>query len=230
MTMRFSQRVGAKPPFRSGLNEATQELRTRAWNLFYPIVIPDGEGSDWGTYRANAKVIWNHLHWTTDKIPHYASDGREKLKDYWFSSDWASFFDLFERCVQILADEQRRLYREPAKLYETVNSVLEQQGCAYRFISEVLAPITNPLAMAEVKTASQCAIESVSTHIIEALRQLPPNPEASPRNSVKESISAVEAALKHLTGQPAARVDSPRTGSVLRVHEWARRHPTRSCR
>jgi hypothetical protein len=85
-----------------------------------------------------------------------------------------------------------------------LNDLLEQQGCAYRFIDEQLAPLTNATEMAEVASAADSAIPSVGRHIRDALGLLPPAKNASPRNSIKESISAVEAALKHLTGKPSA--------------------------
>src|SRR5271168_3573168 len=40
MTTRFSQRVGGKPPFISGLNEASNRLRNAAWNLPHAILLP----------------------------------------------------------------------------------------------------------------------------------------------------------------------------------------------
>jgi hypothetical protein len=201
---RFSQRVGAKPPFSSGLNEASPNLRTAAWNMLHDLLMPLGTGQDWARYQASAKAIWNHVHWTIDKIPHYASDGRREFKEYWFKCDWSDFFDVFELGVYLLAREQRERHRDPERVFVMANNLLEQQGCAYRFISEQLAPITNKLEMAEVKLATECAIEAASTHFLEALNQLPPNPKASTRNSVKESMLAVEATLKHLSDSPSA--------------------------
>jgi hypothetical protein len=202
---RFSQRVGGRPPFTSGLNEASEKLRAAAWNLLHPILLPVDSGSgQYARYQANAATIWNHLHWTTDQISAYATEGRTTLKGQWFQCDWLAFFDLFEFCVQLVARSERNRHGDPEAWFLLVNQLLEQQGCAYRFISQELAPITNPLEMRAVELAAECAIGSVSTHITEALKQLPPSPNASPRNSVKESISAVEATLKHLTGKQSA--------------------------
>jgi hypothetical protein len=95
-------------------------------------------------------------------------------------------------------DERRTLW------YSDMNELLAEQGCAYRFISEQLAPLTNALEMAEVTLTAESAIGPVADHIRAALALLPPNPDHSARNSIKESISAVEAALKHLTGDATA--------------------------
>ena len=113
----------------------------------------------------------------------------------------ALFFDLVESEYQFLA---RGLSPGQQDAWFRQNNILETQGCAYRFIGKELAPITNPVEFEAVVGAADSAIAPVGDHIRAALSLLPPNPDYSPRNSVKESISAVEAALKHLTGQPAA--------------------------
>lgn len=197
---RFSERVGGQPPFSSGLSEASDKLRTATWNLLHPILLPI-ELRQLSNYQEAATAIWGHLHWATDEVPHNGYDGRRTLKGQWFRCDWLAFFDVFEFCVHLVA----RLHESKRhSWFILVNQLLEQQGCAYRFISEELAPITNPLEMAEVEAAAECAIGAVATHIRSALEQLPPNPKTSARNSIKESISAVEATFKELTDSPSA--------------------------
>jgi hypothetical protein len=147
--------------------------------------------------------LWNHLHWTVDTLPHNSWDGRDKIKSYWMSVAWDDFFDIFEFAVDLLAPESA-YRRNRDEWFAKVNELLQDQGCAYRFIAEELAPVTNALEVEAVATAADCAIRPVGQHIRDALALLPPSKDSSPRNSVKESISAVEGALKHLTGKPAA--------------------------
>jgi hypothetical protein len=112
---------------------------------------------------------------------------RYVIRKYWFTCEWQDFFDLLEFAVQLL-----HVRRPDSNVWFPLgNELLEQEGCAYRFIAAELAPITNPLEMAEVQNAAECSIAPVANHIREALGLLPPSPESSPRNSVKESISAV---------------------------------------
>jgi hypothetical protein len=92
--------------------------------------------------------------------------------------------------------------------FEMLNRVLESRGCAYRFIAERLAPIRNSVEAAEVARGAESAIPAVAAHLREALRLLPPNVRANPRASIKESISAVEAALQHLTNNPSATLNA----------------------
>jgi AbiJ N-terminal domain 4 len=123
------------------------------------------------------------------------------LSEYWFECDWTGFFDLLEHVADLIATQHRETRQSS---YGGLNHILEAQGCAYRFITEKLAPLTNPAEVSEVARAAESAIPAVASHIREALSLLPPSSDASPRNSVKESISAVEAALKVLGGDASA--------------------------
>jgi hypothetical protein len=196
MTGRFSQRVGARPPFSSGLQEASQQLRTGLWNSFHERLFPIGD-RDWQEYQSYAKAIWNHLHWRADQVPHFPKDGKKRLAEHWFDAPWEEFFDLFEFVTTIL--EPSISSQRPA-WWASLNGVLAYYGCAYRFFGKQLAPVTNPVEMAEVKGASESAVPAVASHIRDAIRFLPPNAEFSLRNSVKESISAVEAAVNAVLG------------------------------
>jgi hypothetical protein len=196
---RFSQRQGVKPPFNSGLHEVSPELRTAAWNLLRQQLIPDNPNT-WQIYKNTATRIWAHLHWQTDQVPHHPIDGEKKLKEHWFRCDWAEFFDLLELSVAILVERDLQAHsRTPDRWYELANQMLARLGCAYRFINRELGPITNPEEIAEIERAARAGVDPVTEHLQEAINQLPPNPNASPRKSVDEAILAVEAVLKHLT-------------------------------
>jgi hypothetical protein len=143
---------------------------------------------------------------------------RHEVRGRWFSCEWPEFFDLVEFTARLLASE----VGSRARWYEMLNRILEIQGCAYRFIAEEFAPLTNPLEIAEVVRAAESAIPAVASHIREALKLLPPSPDVSPRNSVKESISAVEAALKQLSSDASATLTE---GLAAFEHKYGSLHP-----
>lgn len=199
--MKFSQRIGAREPPKSGLEEATPNLRTALWNRVYEELLP------YGNERAkfcdrNVKRVFEHLNLRADDAPIGVLASRNRLGKTWQSTDWPEFFDLLEFVVHLLTEAHPSGDR--GLWFTRMNVILEAQGCAYLFIAEELAPVTNPVEVAEATAAAECAIPSAATHIREALRLLPPSANASPRNSIKESISAVEAALKSLTMNPSA--------------------------
>lgn len=189
--------MGVRQPPKSGLKDAPEALRTALWNALHPKLF---EASISGIISNVLFVrdIWDHIGWQTDQLPLGYALARSQLKDgYWFKCSWHAFFDLIEFTAGQLASIDSGTFAD-------LNSRLEAQGCPYRFVAGQLAPITNPVELAEVERASDSAIPAVSTHIRTALTLLPPNPNPDARNSIKESISAVEAALRHFSGDAGA--------------------------
>ena len=197
---KFSQRIGARQIPKSGLEEASPELRTALWNVLYKPAFPQDEEHR-ERALAHARAMWNHLGWRSDQIPLLPHQMREAVAAEWFSCKWAEFFDLIEFTARLLATA---LSPTRQQWFEMLNRILESKGCAYRFIAERLVPLTNTAEATEVARGAESSIPAVGVHIREALRLLAPNVGASPRDSIKESISAVEAALKHLTGSASA--------------------------
>ena len=150
---------------------------------------------------AHARAIWNHLGWRTDQVPPLPHQMRESLAGEWFSCRWPEFFDLIEFTARAVATSVTAVRQQ---WFEMLNRILERKGCAYRFIGEHLAPLTNSAEASEVVRGAESAIAAVGAHIREAAKLLPPNSGADPRNSIRESIAAVEAALRHLNGNASA--------------------------
>ena len=197
---KFSQRIGARQPPRSGLEEASPELRTALWNVLHKPAFPEEEEHR-ERALAHARAMWNHLGWRTDQIPLLPHQMRESLAVEWFSCRWPEFFDLIEFTARTLATSAAPVRQQ---WFEMLNRILEAKGCASRFIAEPLVPLTNTAEATEVGRGAESAIPAVGAHIRAAAKLLPPNGEANPRNSIRESIAAVEAALSHLNGNPSA--------------------------
>ena len=197
---KFSQRIGARPPPRSGLEEASPELRTALWNVLHKPAFPN-EDEHRERALAHARALWNHLGWRTDQVPQLPHQMRESLATEWFSCRWHEFFDLIEFTARTLATSVSPVRQQ---WFEMLNRILESKGCAYRFVAERIVPLTNSTEATEVMRGAESAIPDVCVHIREAAKLLPPNAGANPRNSIRESIAAVEAALRHLNGNPSA--------------------------
>jgi AbiJ N-terminal domain 4 len=98
---------------------------------------------------------------------------------------------------------------EQRKFEPQVNEVLEREKSAYRFIVGKLARITNEVEMQELEQAARHGdrFATVAVHVRTALELYSKNPQPEYRNSIKESISAVESAAKIITGQSKATLD-----------------------
>jgi hypothetical protein len=85
-----------------------------------------------------------------------------------------------------------------------MNRILEEELSAYRFIQGALVPISNAAEIAAIDEAAGHAatvgLDGVHTHIKTALALFSLKPTPDYRNSIKESISAVESAAKSISG------------------------------
>jgi hypothetical protein len=84
------------------------------------------------------------------------------------------------------------LYDFSANFQEACNKLFEKQMSGYRFIDGIITRITEQEEMEEVEIAINTSEGSVSTHIRRALELLSDRENPDYRNSIKESISAVE--------------------------------------
>jgi len=79
---------------------------------------------------------------------------------------------------------------------------MRRENSAYRFVSGKVTPITSAEEIKEIETAVErgTTYAGVKTHLQTALVMLSDKSNPDYRNSIKESISAVESLAKQLTG------------------------------
>jgi AbiJ N-terminal domain 4 len=95
---------------------------------------------------------------------------------------------------------------EQRKFERQINEVLEREKSTYRFIEGKLARITNEVEMQELEQAARHGdrFAPVAEHVRTTLELYSKKLQPDYRNSIKESISAVESAAKIITGQQKA--------------------------
>jgi hypothetical protein len=81
---------------------------------------------------------------------------------------------------------------------------LERESSAFRFVSGRITQVTSKLEIGEVEQAIASPLQTVNTHLESALQHLSDKKNPNYRNSIKESISAVEALCKKITGKKKA--------------------------
>jgi hypothetical protein len=84
---------------------------------------------------------------------------------------------------------------------------MQHEASAYRFLGTKLTPIISEPEIQSIEDASseQDRFNPASSHLATALRHLSARDSPDYRNSIKESISAVEAACQIITRDPKAR-------------------------
>ena len=101
-------------------------------------------------------------------------------------------------------------YHNPESLtvFQIFNKVFEREYVGYRFIHDQITPITDSTEISEIEEAALINENEVDQHIEKALTFLSNREKPDYENSIKESISAVEAMCGHLIGEKATLGDA----------------------
>jgi hypothetical protein len=184
-------------------------LRNRLWNVFYVTYLKSAwemvlTGSDlpWKVDVAPlvTKLWHGHFAAPVDSIPPTAGGVIRDVRARFFGCPWWGVYDLLEAIVRFDEDGGRS-----SAFIDLCNRVLEQDKAGYRFLGRIVSPITSPAELAEVQHAIQSGdgLTAVSQHIARATELLSDRQQPDYRNSIKESISAVEAVCCLITGGKA---------------------------
>lgn len=109
--------------------------------------------------------------------------------------EWYEALDFLEYSLQF--DKEGLLAKESNKIFE-----LENIG--YRIIDRAITPITDHLEIRSITDALQSPYSNINEHIDKALKLLSDKKSPDYRNSIKESISAVEAICKIIANDEKA--------------------------
>ena len=91
------------------------------------------------------------------------------------------------------------------RLAKFINKMLERELSGYRFVSGRLTDITSSQELEMLETAlAESRFAGVDTHLQQALDLYAKRDNPDYRNSIKESISAVEQMAKIVSGKPKA--------------------------
>lgn len=200
----FSERRGLAP-VRAAFqrNGVDVELRTRLWNylasgalIHHPQECIKGICGD----------IWVHLlNKDRDDLPIFFQmsswpvDGYRLLKGHFFSCPWNEVYDILEFIFT-----SKRGVDHSDIFRKLINTILEKHQSAYRLIGNQFGEITQNEEVAAIESAMLVASNPVRQHLDEALKKLSDREQPDYRNSIKESVSAVEAACREVTGNPKA--------------------------
>ncbi len=200
---RFSERVGARRPREVlQLGDIDEPLRIAIWNAIhlaftrYKNAVQASSDLVW--WERGKRLAVEVLNRPVDEVPY----GRTEpwLKGIITGSPWHVVYDVLEWVVCEAKD---------LRLVEA-NAVLAREGSGYRFLSGQLAPITSEHEIKAIEGATAAAERAghrgAATHLSEAVAKLAQKPEPDFRNSIKESISAVESALNAIAGTKAQGV------------------------
>ncbi len=196
----FSQRKGIKP-VKSVIqvDSMDSELRNGLWNSLSIFYWDKMENHSYLSYIEDMnflfKLLWhNYFKKPLDTLDDHWQRTYGEIREYFFQCQWNEAYDFIEFIVKNYKDE----YNDTSvnkKFMDFCNSIFERELSAYRFINGKIAQITSEEEITEIEEALESTKNQKSAphHLKRALDLLADRKSPDYRNSIKESISAVEA-------------------------------------
>ena len=208
--MLFSQRKGIKPVKSvMQVDSMDSDLRNGLWDAL-TIYYWDKVKDDWISYLKNEKIntlfkrLWhNYFKKPIDTLNDYWPDTYKETREYFFNFNWYEVYDFVEFIANNFSDEYNKVN---PKFMDFCNSVLECELSAYRFVGGKITQITSKEEVSEIEEALETSkpLKAVNTHLKRALDLLADRKSPDYRNSIKESISAVETICNLITKEKKA--------------------------
>jgi hypothetical protein len=210
--MSFSERHGyiaaSKIIQVDGMNDA---LRASIWNVFDDHLFSSenftssSRGHHAEILDLSRKMWRDYFKRPSDTRPEYGFRILEAIRVYFFKCPWFQVYDFVEFMIS--------QYR---KLVDPLNRMLERELSGYRIIDGIVAPVSTTEELATIETAitDENVPGGTRAHLQQALQLLSNREAPDYRNSIKESISAVESICKRITGEEKASL-----GDALSVME-----------
>lgn len=164
-----------------------KQLRTGLWNVFYKYY-----GFSDNTDALTINQIYENIWIVYYKLPldDYDKDiCWENNKDLILDGIWYEIYDFLEFIAEI-----EKLYRE--EFIVECNVILKNELSAYRFVDGNIIEITSDIEINEIEECINNSPLTIQTHFKNATSLLSDRNNPDYRNSIKESISAVESICK----------------------------------
>lgn len=212
--MDFSQRMGYLPASKVIQTESIdKDLRNTLWNIlsacywnkFYGAYGSNAvEGSNYHAFIV--RLYANHYKFTIDTIPWAWDNILEELRTQVLQGEWHRVYSL----IEFIYENAPEFDDNSEEFIFMCNEAFTRENSAYRFVNGLLTPVTSKDEIEEIELAIKNSdiYSGVRTHLESSLSMLTNKLNPDYRNSIKESISAVESIAKHLTGNTSTTLGS----------------------
>jgi len=189
------------------------DLRNGLWNVFRSKILDHLTIRNYGPSglrEINYLISHNFFKKSIDshvdpENEHYM---QEELRNFFFNATWFEVYDFTEFFVDLvpyLLVYYEVFFEELDDIIRSFNHVLKREFSGYRFLQNKICPISNELEIANLnesirETSNYTALKGCNVHLQSALHKLSDRNNPDYRNSIKESISAVESIAKVISG------------------------------
>ncbi|EOQ90310.1 hypothetical protein LEP1GSC202_0347 [Leptospira yanagawae serovar Saopaulo str. Sao Paulo = ATCC 700523] len=209
------------------LNESIQldTIRDESKNVIWSILFEDFWEEierDTGRYSKQQSFFYDGRNrWSKEYFKYYWIRILQKPIDE-FPDDWGHFysilrkdffnsnlFEIFDFLELILKTIDHPFFIK--KLVENLNYAFEQENIQFRIIGSNVTSITNDLEISSINETLESEYSAVSKHMDLAISMLFSRNSPDYRNSIKESISGVEAICKIISKKDKATLSDALT-------------------
>ena len=206
--MLFSQRIGKKAvKVNIQIEEMDQELRNSLWSAFQIFYLDKVENRyiSYSGFNGFFKILWlNYFKLPLDNLDNDYHNTYTRIREWFFAWEWYEVYDFIEFVSRTDAPVNSDNFQKYC------NVILERELSAYRFISEHLTKITNESEIDSIEEALSStqngSLKGVNTHLHTSLSLISDKKNPDYRNSIKESISAVESISRIISNNPKAEL------------------------
>lgn len=174
-------------------------LKNGLWSVFHSYIwnrIEHGHNQSSFTRNSNiyslVESYWLNLFKNpTDTIPQWTSDSLKIIRDYFFNCAWHEIYSLIEETIEHYPYQR---VSNKDSFITNINNMLERENSAYRIINDEIIPITSEQEIQSIETALENTNQylGVQQHLNQALKLMSDRQKPDYRNSIKESVSALE--------------------------------------
>lgn len=193
---RFSERYGYVMPSKVIIREEiTEEIENAICSVYDKL-----KQSDKLVYDKVEEYLW--CEFLNQRLSDfYIRYGHQTVATDYISDidiEWHNKLDLIEETIVSLRKMKKTCYDY---FVNSMNCQFERLNFAYRIVDDLIVEITSEEEIASIQQALDVSQNGVRTHLHTALVHLSTKPVGDYRNSIKESISAVEAISREITGE-----------------------------
>lgn len=202
--MNFSQSMGIESQVKHLQHDSMDsDLKNGLWNAIKLRVLDrlsrNRDNRRQSGFDEFCELMWhNYFKLPVDMISDNYRKSEEFIRDRFYKGEWYNAYNM----VQWVAELDYNDFKVDTESFkEFCNKVMEREFSAYRFVDDLISPITNKYEIAEIESAIYqteifCTFLGANIHFKSALKKLSDKTSPDYRNSIKESISAIESVAR----------------------------------
>ena len=196
----FSERHGyIKPSDALILECMPKEVQNSIYNCLY------NYGEEYpGFYELFDRMVWVNFLNEKECTYEHAQFNKGYIILYIIDNsqyEWHQKLSLIEYLLELLEKIELNRHKKMPSFIDSINRSFERLNYGYRIINNIVTPISSKEEVHSIEEAISSAKDNIKEHLNSALKHLADKQNPDYRNSIKESISAVGALCREMSGE-----------------------------